>query len=62
MHIHPNRMGAIRDRKVKQLFLNAKPQRLEFGLEVVKDHFLKFGFNLLYSLHRRFVIFLLITN
>ena len=25
MHIHPNRMGAIRDREVKQLFLNAKP-------------------------------------
>ena len=31
MHIHPNRMGAIRDSKVKQLFLNAKPGRLEFG-------------------------------
>ena len=39
MHIHPIRMGAIRDSVVKQLFLNAKPQRLEFGLEVVKDHF-----------------------
>ena len=39
MQIHPNRMGAIRDSEVKQLFLDAKPQRLEFGLEVVKDHF-----------------------
>ena len=48
-------MGAIRDSKVKQLFLNAKPQSLEFGLEVVKDHLKKvlFGFNLLYLLHRR---------
>ena len=62
MHIHPNRMGAIRDSEVKQFFLNAKPQKLEFGLEVVKDHFLKFGFNLLYTLHRRFEIFLFITN
>ena len=33
MHIHPNRMGAIRDSAVKQLFLI---------LEVVKDHFLFF--------------------
>ena len=24
-------MGAIRDSEVKQLFLNAKPRRLEFG-------------------------------
>ena len=39
MHIHPNWMGAIRDSEVKQLFSDAKPQRLEFGLEVVKDHF-----------------------
>ena len=31
IHIHPNRMGPIRDSEVKQLFLNAKPQRLEFG-------------------------------
>ena len=31
MHIHPNRMGANRDSKVKQIFLNAKPRRLEFG-------------------------------
>ena len=31
MHIHPNRMGAIRDSEVKTLFLNAKPRRLEFG-------------------------------
>ena len=31
MHIHPDRIGAIRDSEVKQLFLNAKPQRLEFG-------------------------------
>jgi len=31
MHIHPNRMGAIRDSEVKQLFLNAKPRKLEFG-------------------------------
>ena len=30
MHIHPNRMAAIRDSQVKQLFLNAKPRRLEF--------------------------------
>jgi len=30
MHIHPNRMGAIRDIEVKQLFLTVKPQRLEF--------------------------------
>ena len=42
MYIHPNRMGAIRDSKVKQLFLNAKPQSLEFGLGVVKDHLKKF--------------------
>ena len=31
LHIHLNRMGAIRDSEVKQLFLNAKPGRLEFG-------------------------------
>jgi len=31
MHIHPDRMGAIRDSEVKQLFLNAKPRKLEFG-------------------------------
>ena len=31
MYIHPNWMGAIRDSEVKQLFLNAKPRRLEFG-------------------------------
>ena len=49
MHIHSNRMGAIRDSEVKQLFLNAKPQRLKFGGS--KRTFLKkFGFNLLYSL------------
>ena len=32
-------MGAIRDCEVKQLFLNAKPQRLAFGGS--KRHFLK---------------------
>ena len=31
MHILPNRIGAIWDTKVKQFFLNAKPQRLNFG-------------------------------
>ena len=31
MPIHPNLMSAIRDNKVKQLFLNAKPRRLQFG-------------------------------
>ena len=31
LQIHPNRIGAIRDNEVKQLFLNAKPQRLAFG-------------------------------
>ena len=31
IRIHPNLMGAIRDSEVKQLFLNAKPRRLEFG-------------------------------
>ena len=31
LHIHPNRMGAICDSEVKQLFLNAKLRRLEFG-------------------------------
>jgi len=30
MHIHPDRMGAIRDSEVKQLFLNAKPQTTNF--------------------------------
>ena len=30
MHIHPNRICAIRDSEVKQLFLNANPRRLEF--------------------------------
>ena len=50
MHIHPNRKGAIRDYEVKQLFLNAKSRRFEFGLEVLKDHFLFFNL-------RRFVIF-----
>ena len=30
-HIHPNRLSAIRDSGVKQLFSNAQPQRLEFG-------------------------------
>ena len=34
-----HRMSDIRDSEVKQLFLNAKPRRLKFGLEVVKDHF-----------------------
>ena len=59
MHIHPNWIGAVRDSEVKQLFLNAKPRRVEFEK---KTDFLKFGFNLLFSLHRRFVIFLFITN
>ena len=40
MHIYPNRMAAIRDSKVKQLFLNAKPRRLEF-----------FNFDLIYFIH-----------
>ena len=31
MDIPSYRMGAIRDSKVKQLFLNAKPRRHEFG-------------------------------
>ena len=31
MHMYPNRMGAIRDSKVKQLVLNTEPQRFEFG-------------------------------
>ena len=31
MHIHPIQMGAIRQSKVKQLFLNARPGRLKFG-------------------------------
>ena len=31
MNIHPNQMGAIWDSKVKQLFLTAKPQRLQIG-------------------------------
>ena len=30
-HIHPNRMGANRESEVKQIFLIAKPRRLEFG-------------------------------
>ena len=61
MHIHP-RMGAIRDSEIKQLFLNAKPvpRRLEFGGS--KRPVFLFRFNSLYSLHRRFVIFLFITN
>ena len=60
MHIHPNRMGAIKDSEVKELFLNAKPRRLEFGGS--KRPFFLFGFNLLYSLHCRFIIFLFIIN
>ena len=52
LQIHPIRMGVIRVSKVKQLFLHAKPRRLEFGGSK----------NLLYSLHRRFVIFLFFTN
>ena len=47
MHIHPNRKGAIRDYEVKQLFLNAKSRRFEFGLEVLKDHFLFFNLDLI---------------
>ena len=31
IHIHPNRMGAIKDSEVKQLFFNVKPQRLWCG-------------------------------
>ena len=52
INIHPNRMGALRDSKIKQLFLNAKPQRLEFGLEVVKDHFcFVFNLDLIFFIH-----------
>ena len=47
MHIYPNRKGAIRDCEVKQLFLNAKSRRFEFGLEVLKDHFLFFNLDLI---------------
>ena len=31
MHIYPNQISAIRQSEVKQLFLNAKPRKLEFG-------------------------------
>ena len=34
--IHPNRMGAIRASEVKQLFLNAKPGRLELVINHLK--------------------------
>jgi len=50
MYIHPNRMSAIRDSVVKQLFLNAKPRTLEFGGS--KRPFFDFfniEFNLLYD-------------
>ena len=53
MHIHPNRMGAIRDSEVKQLFLNAKLRRLEFGGSK-RTFLLNFGFNLLYSFNLSF--------
>ena len=53
MNIYPNRMAAIRQREVKQLFLNAKPRRLEFGGSK-KEHF---WILFIYSLHHRFVIF-----
>ena len=49
MHIHPNRMGAIKGSEVKHLFLTAKPRRFKFG--VSKRPFFKFGFDLLFSLH-----------
>jgi len=57
VHIHPNRMDALRDSEVKQLFLSVKPRRLEFGGSKRPFFVFKFGFNLLYSLHRRFVFF-----
>ena len=57
MQVHPHQVG--NQGEIKQLFLNAKSRRLEFGLS--KIPFLVFcfffGFNLLYSLHRRFVKF-----
>ena len=63
MHIHPNRMGAIKDSEVKELFLNAKPRRLDFGGSKRPFFlFFLFGFNLLYSFHCRFIIFLFIIN
>ena len=31
MHIYPNQISAIKQSEVKQIFLNAKPRKLEFG-------------------------------
>ena len=61
-HIHPNRIGAIWDSETKQLLFNDKPGRLEFGGSKRPFFCFLFGVNLLYSLHRRFVNFLIITN
>ena len=49
MHIHPNRMGAIRDSEVKQLFLNDNPLRLEFGGNK-RSVFVIFNLDLIYSI------------
>jgi len=51
LHIHPNLMAAFIDNEVKQLFLIAQPQRLEFGLKVVKDHFFLFNLDLISFIH-----------
>jgi len=50
MHVHPNRMGAIRDSEVKQIFLNAKPRRLEFGGSR-RPFFVYFNLDLIYFIH-----------
>ena len=61
MYIHPNRMGAIRDSEVRQLFL--MPSHEGLNLEVVKTIFFNLDFiYFIHSLHRRFVIFLFITK
>ena len=49
MQIHPNQMGAIRASEVKQLFVYAKPRRLEFW--VSKRPFLFFYLDLIYFIH-----------
>jgi len=54
MHIHPNRMGAIRDREIKQLFLKAKPRRLEFGGS--KRPFFVSYLDLIYFIHSTAVL------
>ena len=48
IQIPSNRMGAIGDNEVKQLFLNAKPRRLEF--EGSKRP-LFFNLDLIYFIH-----------